>query len=177
MNEAEETEDAVNNPIKNKDAVNAPVKTKDAVDNPEETKGVVGNPEETKDAADEPEGTKDAADEPIKNQDTVDEPEENKGEEDKITDATEMIVVENAETAVSPKLLRAATYEAKNAETGTIVKYFSVTMYDYDETTINAATDALDNDHTVREGLYFSGGRPGEARKESVADFSAFVDG
>lgn len=177
VDESAKTEEVVDKPEKTKDTVNAPEESKDVVDEPEETKDAEKEPEKSKDSADEPEENNDAADEPGKNQDTVDEPEENKGEEDKITDATEMIVVENAETAVSPKLLRAATYEAKNAETGTIVKYFPVTMYDYDKTTINAATDALDSNLTVREGLYFSGGSPGEARKESVADFSAFVDG
>lgn len=38
------------------------------------------------------------------------------------------------------------------------LRYFPVTMYDYEETTINQATDRLDSDLTVREGIYFSDG-------------------
>ena len=114
---------------------------------------------------------------------------------------TEMEVVESAETVENAELLRASTYEVTTTETTTTttstwgitrdvdtetasststVKYFPVTMYDYDGATINAATDALDpdGDLTVREGLYFSdGGSEIPTTKETVTDFSAFVEG
>ena len=178
-NELEETESESNQSVKTKDTVNAPEENKDAADAPEENKDAVNAPEENKDTVDTPEENKDTTDKSEENKDTADNDnqEENKGEDDKITSATEMIVVENAETAVSPKMLRAATYGVKSAETGTIVKYFPVTMYDYDKTTINAATDALDSDLKVREGLYFSGGTPGNITKGPVPDLSAFVNG
>lgn len=110
------------------------------------------------------------------------------------TTETEMEAVESAETVVNPEMLRATTYEATTTETTTTsslwgltreteqtkstttVKYFPVTMYDYNTTAINAATDAKDDDLTVREGLYFTGGSP-EYEKTTEADLSAFVAG
>ena len=110
------------------------------------------------------------------------------------TTETEMEVVESAETVVNPEMLRATTYEVTTTETTTTsslwgltreteqtedtttVKYFPVTMYDYNTTAINAATDAKDDDLTVREGLYFTGGSP-EYQKTTEADLSAFVAG
>ena len=113
------------------------------------------------------------------------------------TTETEMEAVESAETVVNPEMLRATTYEATTTETTTTsslwglrreteqtestttVKYFPVTMYDYNTTAINAATDALDDDLTVREGFYFSdgGSELGTTTKETVVDWSAFVEG
>ena len=151
-NDATEIEEVASNELEETEsASNQSVKTKDTVDESAKTEEVVDKPEENKDTADVPEENKDAADVPEENKGAADTPEENKGEEDKITSTTEMIVVENAETAISPKMLRAATYGVKSAETNTIVKYFPVTMFDYDKTTINAATDALDRDLTDRE--------------------------
>lgn len=81
------------------------------------------------------------------------------------TDETELTLVEDESTVENGEMLRASTYAlARTSDTETIaettnkVKYFPVTMYDYDASTINAATDALDNDLTVREGIYFSNG-------------------
>ena len=57
---------------------------------------------------------------------------------------------------------------------------FPVTMFNYDQDTINSWTDSLDDDLTVREGLYFSaGGGNGElpAVTQSTYDLSAYVDG
>ena len=97
------------------------------------------------------------------------------------TTENELTVVESEDTVENGDMLRATTYALttssaeEEAET-TTVKYFPVTMYDYDTYTINAATDALDEDLTVREGLYFSGGSP-EYTKETSTDLSAFVAG
>lgn len=74
------------------------------------------------------------------------------------------------ETAATYGVATAAEEESTDATAdSTIIKYFPVTMYDYptndsldndEEEPINKATDALDDDLTVREGLYFSGGSP-----------------
>ena len=77
--------------------------------------------------------------------------------------------------AVNAYSLMAAADEA-DAQAGTTVKYFPVTMYNYNTSALNAATDAKDDDLTVREGLYFTGGSP-EYSKSTVADMSAFVAG
>ena len=72
----------------------------------------------------------------------------------------------------------AETNDAETAAAGTTVKYFPVTMFNYDGATINAATDLLDSDTTVREGLYFSnGGSELYATYDTKTDLSAFVDG
>ena len=99
--------------------------------------------------------------------------------------ATVLTLVEDASTVENGEMLRASTYSLMTAEeTGratasetSTVKYFPVTMYDYDADTINAATDALDDDLTVREGLYFSDGSPKSIKSASKVDFSAFVEG
>ena len=60
---------------------------------------------------------------------------------------------------------------------GSYAVYFPVTMFNYTEATINAATDAKDPDGTtVRDGLYFSNGSP-DSRKTTTTDLSAFVEG
>lgn len=78
-----------------------------------------------------------------------------------------------ASTASANTYALMATADDTDAQaTTTTVKYFPVTMYNYDTDTINAATDAQDSDLTVREGLYFSGGSPaytkGTASVETV---------
>lgn len=114
-----------------------------------------------------------------------------------------LTLVEDASTVENGELLRASTYTLTTADEdssaantasvnaysvsaaaddtdaaadATTVKYFPVTMYDYDQSIINAATDALDDALTVREGFYFSGGSP-EYTKEATTDWSAFVAG
>ena len=128
--------------------------------------------EPTKETEDKPET------EPSK--DTEETPEKNEDEENQTTTETGLKVIETAQTVVTPRMLRAATYGATTtAEDTTIVKYFPVTLYDYDETTMNAATDKLDLDNnlTVREGFYFSGGSPEYTKTVIEADFSTFVAG
>lgn len=82
-----------------------------------------------------------------------------------------------ASTASANTYALMATADDTDAQaTTTTVKYFPVTMYNYDANTINAATDALDDDLTVREGLYFSDGSP-DYTTTTVSDLSAFVAG
>ena len=112
------------------------------------------------------------------------------------SEAAVMTLMEDETTVENGDMLRAATYNLMTAdETGedsstdegtttddtettssTTIKYFPITMYDYDASTINAATDALDDDLTVREGIYFSTGSP-DYTKTVTADLSAFVEG
>lgn len=115
----------------------------------------------------------------------------------------ELVVEEDVTTVENGELLRASTYSLRAADAGetaeaatygimtaaeesgtdaaastTTVKYFPVTMYNYDQDTINAATDALDSDLTLREGLYFSdGGNEVPAHKTTSVDLSSFVAG
>lgn len=85
-----------------------------------------------------------------------------------------------ASTASANTYALMATADDTDAQaTTTTVKYFPVTMYNYDADTINDATDALDDDLTVREGLYFSDGGSGLGDYDFVTttDLSAFVAG
>lgn len=83
-------------------------------------------------------------------------------------------LLEDDSTVTEGTVLRASTYEAgepsAQAETTTL-KYFPVTMYDYDTTTINNATHQADVDAALAgsgidsltqwNGIYFSSGAPG----------------
>lgn len=113
-------------------------------------------------------------------------------------DEAVLTLVEDASTVDNGEGLRASTYSLTREETsaanaantyavmaaaddtdaqaGTTVKYFPVTMYNYNTSALNTATDAKDGDLTVREGMYFTGGSP-EYSKSTVADMSAFVAG
>lgn len=117
---------------------------------------------------------------------------QNEGSTSESTSSEEavMTLVEDDTTVENGEMLRATTYALMTAdETGedsstddtatassTTVKYFPVTMYDYNASTINAATDALDADRTVREGIYFNDGSPDYTKTETT-DLSAFVAG
>lgn len=95
---------------------------------------------------------------------------------------SELTLVESATTVDNGTLLRASTYaltstaETDEEDSATTVKYFPVTMYDYNTSAINEATDKLDNDLTVCEGIYFSDGSP-SYETATDADLSAFVAG
>lgn len=107
----------------------------------------------------------------------------------------ELVLVEDASTVDNGELLRASTYalttegetagiNAANtysvmatdtdtqAET-TTVKYFPVTMYDYNTATINAATKLKDTGSNEWEGLYFSGGTPAGTTETDLSNFVA----
>lgn len=80
--------------------------------------------------------------------------------------------VEDETTVENGEMLRASTYEQTTVSAGNkaaqetmTLKYFPVTMYDYEERTINQATDRLDRDLTIREGIYFSNGSPAYTKR------------
>lgn len=112
--------------------------------------------------------------EPVETEPAQTEPVETEASSDAV-----MTLVEDASTVDNGAGLRASTYALTrdaSATTTTKVVYFPVTMYNYKGSDINGATDALDDDLTVREGLYFTGGSP-EYTKSTDADMSAFVAG
>ena len=77
-----------------------------------------------------------------------------------ITDA-ELTLVEDPSTIDDGEMLRASTFALTRGSTGgeTIVKYFPVTMFNYDDR-INVATAELDPGTGDMQGLYFSNGSP-----------------
>ena len=103
--------------------------------------------------------------------------------DESLEESTTLSLVEDQSTVENGELLRASTYDlrttsnaAATADSTTTVKYFPVTMYDYDTEKLNAATDKSDSDLTVREGMYFTDGSP-EYTKTTTVDLSAFVAG
>ena len=77
-----------------------------------------------------------------------------------------LTLVENETTVTEDTQLRADTY-ALDAKAGTTnLKYFPVTLYDYDTKTINDATHQVEVDDNSNlqtwNGIYFNGGSPGE---------------
>lgn len=91
-----------------------------------------------------------------------------------------MTLVEDENTVTDDTELRAATYAyssgngvSTQADTSTTLKYFPVTMYNYDKTTINNATHQVEVDGDLGNtwnGIYFSDGSPkAEAYSEEIA--------
>lgn len=81
--------------------------------------------------------------------------------EETVAEEEELTLIEGASNVDNGTLLRASTFSLRSAEADEVVPvYFPVTMFDYDQDTINTATDEKDDDLTVREGMYFSGGAP-----------------
>ena len=108
--------------------------------------------------------------------------------ETEVSEEQELVVVEDATTVENGDMLRASTYSLETAdvseaaatyavataaeegttddtaEDSTVLKYFPVTMYNYDQATINNATHQVEVDSgkelTEWEGIYFSGGSP-----------------
>ena len=76
-----------------------------------------------------------------------------------------MELVEDETTVENGDMLRASTY-ATDISKAADMKYFPVTMYNYDAKTINAATHqkevAANPNLTKWDGIYFNGGTPGE---------------
>lgn len=97
-------------------------------------------------------------------------------------DSTELTLIEDETTVTNGDMLRASTYALEDTgstvdENTTTLKYFPVTMYDYDENTINAATEKLDTaKENIKEGIYFSDGSP-NSTFETTEDTSSFVAG
>lgn len=84
------------------------------------------------------------------------------------TSDAELTLVEDETTVENGELLRASTYALGNdaatlADNSTTLKYFPVTMYNYDKTTINNATHQKEVDNglgSTWDGIYFSDGSP-----------------
>lgn len=85
---------------------------------------------------------------------------------------TKLKLVEDQSTVAEGTELRASTYEVENTDAASntsTIKYFPVTMYNYDTKTINKATHNAEaakayangqNSISSWEGLYFSSGNP-----------------
>ena len=77
-----------------------------------------------------------------------------------------LTLVENETTVTEGTELRADTYALEKANSNTDLKYFPVTLYNYDATTINDATHQVEVDKNQNlnqwNGIYFNGGSPGE---------------
>lgn len=79
--------------------------------------------------------------------------------------ALDLELVEDETTVENGDMLRASTY-ATDTSKAADMKYFPVTMYNYDAKTINAATHqkevAANPNLTKWDGIYFNNGTPGE---------------
>lgn len=100
-------------------------------------------------------------------------------------DSSELTLVEDETTVEEGTELRASTYALSDetpstrANTSTL-KYFPITMYNYDETTINNATHQAEVDAALENGgisslkqwsgMYFSEGSPGSASYTYTTD-------
>ena len=99
---------------------------------------------------------------------------------------TKLKLVEDQSTVAEGTELRASTYEVENtdaASNASTIKYFPVTMYNYDTKTINRATHnaeaakASANNQSISswDGMYFSGGNPANSKSNSKYDTSAYL--
>lgn len=88
----------------------------------------------------------------------------NNSKKDTTGSGSTMTLVEDESTVGEDTELRASTYALNtNTKAAATLKYFPVTMYDYDTTTINNATHQKEVDAGVGStwnGIYFSGGSP-----------------
>lgn len=103
-------------------------------------------------------------------------------EEPVVEEEQELVLIEDASTVENGDMLRASTYALTTAseadavgtnaaetqaDTSTTLKYFPITLYDYDDTTINNATHQVEVDAGLSDkwnGIYFSGGKPSPER-------------
>lgn len=107
------------------------------------------------------------------------------------TDSTEpsqssgMKLEEDASTVTSGDMLRASTYALTNgtstqANETTTLKYFNVTLFDYDTDTINNATHAADlaanSALTEWKGIYFNNGSPAASSYTYATGAEAHTD-
>lgn len=101
---------------------------------------------------------------------------------------TKLKLVEDQSTVAEGTELRASTYEVENtdaASNASTIKYFPVTMYNYDTNTINKATHNAEaakayknNQSSISswDGMYFSGGNP-IIDKNNKYNTSAYLGG
>ena len=100
---------------------------------------------------------------------------------------TKLKLVEDQSTVAEGTELRASTYEVENtdaASNASTIKYFPVTMYNYDTKTINKATHNAEaakasengqNSISSWDGMYFSGGNPANSKSNSKYDTSEYL--
>lgn len=99
---------------------------------------------------------------------------------------TKLKLVEDQSTVAEGTELRASTYEVENTDAAgnaSTIKYFPVTMYNYDTATINKATHnaeaakayASNKDIDTWNGLYFSGGNPVKGADNSKYNKSEYL--
>lgn len=100
---------------------------------------------------------------------------------------TKLKLVEDQSTVAEGTELRASTYEVENtdaASNASTIKYFPVTMYNYDTKKINTATHnaeaakASENGQSSIsswDGMYFSGGNPVNGASNSKYDTSEYL--
>lgn len=100
---------------------------------------------------------------------------------------TKLKLVEDQSTVAEGTELRASTYEVENTDAASntsTIKYFPVTMYNYDTATINKATHnaeaakAYANEENIIsswDGMYFSGGNPVNGASNSKYNTSAYL--
>ena len=144
-----------------------------------ETPAEPEEPEET------PEETPAEPEEPAKTPEET--PEETPAETPEVGSSGELTLVEDETTVEEGTELRASTYALHSnsksggastyAASGTTLKYFPVTMYNYDKTTINNATHQVEVDNDLSNtwnGIYFSDGSPAA---ESYSEGIALEDG
>ena len=98
------------------------------------------------------------------------------------TSDLELTLIEDETTVAEGTKLRASTYEATPASTdddvsaqagSTTLKYFPVTMYNYDATTINNATHQKEVDGGLGDawnGIYFNNGSPAAESYDAGAE-------
>lgn len=94
----------------------------------------------------------------------------NSGSENTGSGEQDWSLIEDGTTVTNGDMLRASTYTLSDsgtsvqADNGTTLKYFPITLYDYDTDTINNATHRADleanPDSTEWQGMYFSSGSP-----------------
>ena len=100
---------------------------------------------------------------------------------------TKLKLVEDQSTVAEGTELRASTYEVENTDAASntsTIKYFPVTMYNYDTKTINKATHNAEaakasangqSSISSWDGLYFSGGNPANSASDSKYDTSEYL--
>lgn len=100
---------------------------------------------------------------------------------------TKLKLVEDQSTVAEGTELRASTYEVENTDAASntsTIKYFPVTMYNYDTNTINTATHNAEaakasangqSSISSWDGMYFSGGNPVNGASNSKYDTPAYL--
>lgn len=124
--------------------------------------------------------------EKLEDQFTDNEEEEEIPEEpsDESTTSVELTVVEDESTVVNANMLRASTFTMRNSGVDALaestVKYFPITLFDYDAATINDATHALEaataQTNGYWNGMYFNNGNPGEESYTYTTQAGAHAD-